>query len=143
MTTSGKEWKKGVRNPMSIGAMPSSRHFRLHRHSQQRPKRNSASPQPGVIGTAIRAAGQRATVSASQMTPSTPQPMTSSAQRSRCNGISRTASSPAGITQSAVIGTASRLATTKNGWIDLSDEHPAVLGLTATYHNLVREWAEL
>ncbi|BCI68493.1 PKHD-type hydroxylase PiuC [Acetobacter aceti] len=26
---------------------------------------------------------------------------------------------------------------------DLSDEHPAVLGLTATYHNLVREWAEL
>ncbi|NHN88347.1 Fe2+-dependent dioxygenase [Acetobacter conturbans] len=26
---------------------------------------------------------------------------------------------------------------------NLSDDHPAVLGLTATYHNLVREWAEL
>lgn len=26
---------------------------------------------------------------------------------------------------------------------DLPDDHPAVLGLTATYHNLLRQWAEL
>lgn len=26
---------------------------------------------------------------------------------------------------------------------ELPDDHPAVLGLTATYHNLVRQWAEL
>ncbi|QEO16949.1 Fe2+-dependent dioxygenase [Acetobacter vaccinii] len=25
----------------------------------------------------------------------------------------------------------------------MSDDHPAVLGLTATYHNLIRQWAEL
>jgi PKHD-type hydroxylase len=25
----------------------------------------------------------------------------------------------------------------------LPDDHPAVLGLTATYHNLLRQWADL
>ncbi len=25
----------------------------------------------------------------------------------------------------------------------LGDEHPAVLGLTASYHNLLRKWAEV
>lgn len=26
---------------------------------------------------------------------------------------------------------------------ELGDKHPAVLGLTATYHNLLRKWAQL
>ena len=67
---------------------------------------------PGSDGTSVAACGQSATWRAMAFRPSTPQPIGTSAKRSRPNGISSMASRPHGMIQKPVSGTPSRLATT-------------------------------
>ncbi len=96
---------------------PAQRQCCRHKHIQLKPSITASSPHPGMCGTATRAAGQCATMCASHITGRIPAPISHKNGASICRGMKPTASKPNGIIQTAISGTATMLATTKNGWI--------------------------
>jgi hypothetical protein len=76
------------------------------------PSATQTRPKSGMRGTISVAAGSADTVRPIHSTADAPHPIGTSDRNSRCSGISASDSSPAGMIQNAVSGTAATLAST-------------------------------
>ena len=110
---SGRSPSQGEARPNAISGSARSRIRVRQKPSQAMPHANTPRLHSGIAGTAMTAWGKAATVRPIHRIAWMPQPMGCSTSHSRCSGISTRASSPAGMTTMAVIGTATMLASTK------------------------------
>ena len=108
---SGGRESATLAKPAATAIIPQRRHLPRHRHSHSPPNVIDSKPFGGIFGTGQTLPGQPATSLATHNTASIPQPIGTSARRSRPNGINRLATSAQGNVHTAVIGTASMLAT--------------------------------
>jgi hypothetical protein len=96
--------------PRAMPSVPHRRHLPCHRHSQEPPSATRTTPDVGRRGIDHKFPGNAATHCATRIVTSMPQPIGTSANFSRPNGIKRQATTPQGSVHIAEIGTAITLA---------------------------------
>src|SRR6516225_11138211 len=110
MTMSAGRVSIMLAKPTTIATIPQLRHEPRHKHSHSPPSEISKSPDGGNRGVGQTLPGSVDTCCATQIVTSIPQPIGTSARRSRPNGNSRQVTTPQGNVQSALNGTAMTLA---------------------------------
>ena len=96
--------------PAAIATKPQRRQLPCQRHSHNPPSEISSRPSAGRRGIAQTLPGSADTHWATQIVTSIPQPIGTSASRSRPNGINRQVTTPQGNVHIALSGTAMTLA---------------------------------